>query len=189
MNIAISPGEKYCPKCKSVRLKSEFQNNITAPEGIEPWCRECKNKDYISRRDKRKAEGLCHCGRKVETGKTCETCKARCRNWIKDNKEYLLIRRKEDTKIKREKILNAYGNRCICCDETIQAFLELDHIEGGGNAHRRKILKEEGKQFYDWIIKNNYPSGFQLLCSNCNACKWRYGKCAHELMKPVEIAK
>jgi hypothetical protein len=42
--------------------------------------------------------------------------------------------------------------------------LQLDHVNGGG----RKHLKRIGVHFYPWIIKNNYPSGFQILCANCN---------------------
>ena len=31
-----------------------------------------------------------------------------------------------------------------------------------------------------WIIKNNFPKGFQILCHNCNSAKAVYGKCPHE---------
>ena len=31
-----------------------------------------------------------------------------------------------------------------------------------------------------WMIKNNFPKGFQVLCHNCNLAKGFYGKCPHE---------
>ena len=31
-----------------------------------------------------------------------------------------------------------------------------------------------------WIKKNNFPKGFQILCHNCNVAKGIYGECPHE---------
>ena len=31
-----------------------------------------------------------------------------------------------------------------------------------------------------WIIENNFPKGFQILCHNCNVAKGLYGECPHE---------
>lgn len=57
---------------------------------------------------------------------------------------------------------------CQNCDEDIIELLTIDHIEGGGNKHR----KETGKaNLYVWLRKNNYPQGFQILCYNCNLVK------------------
>lgn len=59
--------------------------------------------------------------------------------------------------------------RCGCSDMRV---LCIDHIEGGGNAHRRAILKRRGGiPFYRWLKQNGYPSGFQVLCLNCNWIK------------------
>ncbi len=30
----------------------------------------------------------------------------------------------------------------------------------------------DGDNFLAWIIKNNFPKGFQILCHNCNHAKW-----------------
>ena len=37
-----------------------------------------------------------------------------------------------------------------------------------------------GIQFNKWLIKNNFPEGYQILCYNCNTVKARYGQCIHE---------
>lgn len=54
---------------------------------------------------------------------------------------------------------------CELCDEARIGALTVDHIEGGGTAHRRSISK-----IYFWLRKNSYPTGYRVLCSNCN---WR----------------
>ena len=37
--------------------------------------------------------------------------------------------------------------------------------------------------------KNNYPEGFQVLCSNCNFAKGKYGSCPHTWEdKNIELA-
>ena len=78
---------------------------------------------------------------------------------------------------KRSKVLSYYGSICTCCGEDKVAFLGIDHIEGKGNQHRKEI--GGGSRFYNWLIKNNFPAGFQTLCHNCNMAKGFYGACPH----------
>lgn len=63
--------------------------------------------------------------------------------------------------------------KCACCGETEIRFLELDHINGGGNKERKNLFKYYigGKMFYRWLIQNNFPEGYQVLCCNCNNVK------------------
>ncbi len=65
--------------------------------------------------------------------------------------------------------------KCICCGETIYEFLSIDHINGGGNKHRKEIRKNIG----EWLIKNNYPSGYRVLCHNCNSSLGHNHYCPH----------
>jgi hypothetical protein len=86
----------------------------------------------------------------------------------------------------KEKVLNHYsqeGLHCACpggCQETNIKFLCLDHINGGGKQHRIKI-KARGSAFYTWIIKNNFPDGYRVLCHNCNHALGAHGKCPHQV--------
>lgn len=73
-------------------------------------------------------------------------------------------------------VLARYGNKCTCCGETRQEFLAIDHIDGGGNKHRKEL---GNKSFYGWLIKNDYPAGFRVLCHNCNMALGCYGYCPH----------
>lgn len=86
---------------------------------------------------------------------------------------------------RRSIVLKAYGGKCACCTESEPAFLALDHKDGAGNAHRRSLHKN-GKnaggstRIYTWVIRNNFPESFQLLCHNCNFAKSHNpGGCPH----------
>ena len=54
--------------------------------------------------------------------------------------------------------------------------LSIDHLDGGGTAHRKIV----GRNIYYWLIKNAFPKGYQVLCMNCqwikrvekNECQW-----------------
>jgi hypothetical protein len=90
-------------------------------------------------------------------------------------------------------ILIHYGGdppKCACCGETRYEFLSIDHINGGGNEERKKFLTTTGKynprKFYQWLIDNNFPEGFRVLCMNCNFALGHYGYCPHS-GKTVQI--
>ncbi|NIT99611.1 MAG: hypothetical protein GWN01_01300 [Nitrosopumilaceae archaeon] len=78
------------------------------------------------------------------------------------------------------KILDHYGRKCNCekCNETNIKMLTLDHIYNDGHEHR-KIIKGQTIGIYKDVVKNNFPSNFQILCHNCNWGKARYGICPH----------
>jgi hypothetical protein len=74
---------------------------------------------------------------------------------------------------------------CECCHEKHLAFLSLDHIGGGGNAHKKR-LGIGGSEFYKWIKKQGYPAGYRVLCMNCNWGEYKcrkQGGCPHKRMK------
>jgi hypothetical protein len=54
--------------------------------------------------------------------------------------------------------------KCAVCGDRHYEFLEIDHINGGGKEHKRKI----NSTIFQWVRQNNYPDGYQVLCSNCN---------------------
>lgn len=80
-------------------------------------------------------------------------------------------------------VINHYGAKCSCtgCIESNPAFLTLDHINNDGATHRKSLGLSSGVNFYRWVIANNFPSGLQTLCMNCNWGKNRNGGiCPHE---------
>jgi hypothetical protein len=56
------------------------------------------------------------------------------------------------------------------CQVVDPDMLTIDHIENNGAAHRKEIHggNKAGHNTYQWLIKNDFPSGFQTLCFNHN---------------------
>lgn len=74
----------------------------------------------------------------------------------------------------RKLVMNHYSNgiiKCKECGESRLLALTIDHIEGNGNEHRKQLKNQGGFAFYKWLIDNNYPDGYQVLCFNCNIIK------------------
>ena len=82
----------------------------------------------------------------------------------------------------RQLVYEAYGNRCACCGETTYDFLTIDHKNNDGwIARKKKLHPTDTASFHRWLVRNNFPDSFQLLCMNCNFGKARNGGvCPHE---------
>jgi len=119
----------------------------------------------------------------------------------KHNAEYLKARRESPEFIRSERkrgreywqalrreVMGAYGGSvCACCGETEEQFLTIDHVFNDGAKHRRQIGYKDGNgkgsssATLRWLKTHNYPSGFQVLCMNCNLGKQRNGGiCPHK---------
>jgi hypothetical protein len=59
-----------------------------------------------------------------------------------------------------------YGQQCELCQESSPEFLTVDHMNGNGNKHRKTI-----RCICEWLILNQFPNGFRILCQNCNLAK------------------
>lgn len=108
-------------------------------------------------------------------------------NYYIKNKEEILARHKRRKREIKEEVFKAYGGAfCSCCGETIVEFLTIDHINGNGAEHRKELGKSyTGTRFYYWLMRKNYPPGFQVLCFNCNCAKSILGYCPHKGEKSV----
>lgn len=99
----------------------------------------------------------------------------------KERSEYYKIRARIRDKKLKMMIITHYTKgkmRCQCskCDVKELGFLTVDHINNDGTEHRKKL---KNYNIYKWIVDNNYPNMFQILCYNCNLTKGHYGKCSH----------
>lgn len=91
-----------------------------------------------------------------------------------------LIREKRYKMKNKLIVLTHYGGnppKCACCGETHIEFLTIDHINGGGCKHRKQIGTNNINR---WLIKNNFPEGYRVLCMNCNTSRGFYGYCPHQ---------
>ena len=86
----------------------------------------------------------------------------------------------------KKKIYEVLGNKCNCCGESNEKFLQIDHVNNDGAADRLNFSNKKAyssKKFYCWIIKQGIPKDrYQLLCANCNYGKARNGGiCPHKM--------
>lgn len=69
-------------------------------------------------------------------------------------------------------ILSYYSSgiiKCDLCPETRFGALTIDHIDGDGSNHRKSFKGAgSGTNFYLWLKNNKYPTGYRVLCCNCN---------------------
>lgn len=140
-----------CSKCR--------RPNPTPDKSRCPACAAYGNKITKKFRHGQRGNGLCYdCPQPVAPGRTrCQTCldKSKVRNKVMCDR------------IKLE-ALNAYGGPfCACCEETIMDMLTLDHIAQDGAADRRENGCS-GTGFYYRLKKAGWPTGFRVLCRNCN---------------------
>lgn len=104
------------------------------------------------------------------------------------NRETRIAAQKARQLAVRHETIEAYGGKCVCCDETMQEFLTIDHIRGDGTQHRREENLHGGATMYRWLRKYGFPKdNFQLLCFNCNHAKHIYGTCPHQTVKLVVV--
>lgn len=151
---------------------------------------------YVRRRRQEwKALGLCVvCGseplKTVSHGVRCLMAKrayrstdkakdtARAYKRLPKSKAYDSKYKKCDTKKVKLAAFLAYGGvGCVCCGESTSEFLSIDHISGWRNMSQ---APRGGGKLYRWLRRNKYPSGFQVLCFNCNFAKGHFGQCPHK---------
>lgn len=172
----------YCGTCQQLSRdyrKSQHQINIRnnmcitcgkkqPPIGLYT-CDDCSNRataSTLKRYNTNKSNNVCPmCGGELSDRFRCNTCHT---NHLKNSiKQWHILRRK---------VLAHYGNQCMCCGEKTYEFLEIDHINGGGEKHRKEI----GSHIVEWAIKNNFPANLRILCANCNRSLGKFGVCSHK---------
>lgn len=105
-------------------------------------------------------------------------------NKLQYNREYHRTHREEQNKrgkaylrrynrLCKHKVMAHYSEasepQCARCGIADLDVLCIDHINGGGKQHRKEV--GHGILFYRWLVKNDYPLGYQVLCFNCNMKK------------------
>jgi hypothetical protein len=78
----------------------------------------------------------------------------------------------------RDAVFSHYGRCCACCGST--ADLTIDHVDGTGTQHREELYGNAhcgGVHFYKWLVEQDFPGGYQVLCRSCNSSKRRGAQC------------
>ena len=67
-------------------------------------------------------------------------------------------------------VISHYSPNLVCqwpgCECTDLRALSVDHIDGNGATHRREMNLKGGIVFYRYLVKANFPEGYQILCMN-----------------------
>jgi hypothetical protein len=114
---------------------------------------------------------------KKRAGDEAKKYKKYMREYYQTHPEYRIEtkeRNKKNISEKRLLVLTYYSDGKLCCakcgyNADLKALV-LDHINNDGYKHR--INKSwGGSSIWYFIIKNNFPEGFQVLCCNCNWIK------------------
>ena len=148
------------------KLKEYKRNYVKKRRKEDP---EFKKKNYASRDKWRKENYAQYQKSKVD--------------WNMNNKERVKQKQREKNHENRLKIIDFYskGTRsCSCCGEKELTFLTIDHIDGGGTQHRKEV---PASNLSRWLIKNNFPEGYDILCFNCNCGRYKNGGiCPHQVI-------
>lgn len=185
---------KRCPRCETEKDDSEFYRNPKTGK-LHAFCRPCKREWETERRVLHREEYRANS--KAYRERHPEKAAESQRKWKSKNKDRvdaiydkwaetnrLEYEAKRRAKV-RDEVFQAYGGfRCVCCGEDEPIFLTIDHINNDGNEHRKELATKIGKggtAFFDWLRRNKFPPGFQVLCRNCNWGKHANGGvCPHQ---------
>jgi hypothetical protein len=165
------PSFKKCKACEVTKPLSEF---YALREGRwDTLCKPCRRP--IAREQRR-----------IQYHDHPEQYRAYVRKYRNNDKEAYKAKDREKHRQKKVKVFEAYGGAvCACCGEQHFSMLTIDHMNNDGAAHRLVIgkgKKNVGSRLYQWLITNKFPSGFQVLCFNCNSSKHiNGGTCEHKL--------
>lgn len=95
------------------------------------------------------------------------------------NRQKLREKSRQERAKLRQEMLDVYGDRCAFCGFNDKRALQLDHIANNGAAERKEAGGGQsfaGWQFYKWLRGQNWSSGYQVLCANCNLLKYAESK-------------
>lgn len=129
------------------------KNNL--PEGFQVLCANCNAK-------KAKEQARANCGNGTPTQKSHYT-------------KYQRL---------RERIFNHYagptGIKCSCCGRDDIDVLCLNRSNAEVSDYYKALGKSMANKFYKIVVRDGFPDGFRILCSNCNQSLGHHGYCPHE---------
>jgi hypothetical protein len=140
-------GGKACPRCRKFQPLSQFPLKRSYVSG-QPYYSECR---------------------------ACLSLASQARYWA----DPVAARRRDRSRNDnlRQEVFSAYGGKCQCCGLADPEFLTIDHVGGGGTAHRREVKNK----VYSFLRRQGYPQGcYRVLCYNCNCAIGLYGYCPHQ---------
>jgi len=191
--------EKRCGRCLETKPVSQFFRSSQSGDGYHWICRNCDN---AGRRQRRHGKSsaipatlgiLKYCSgcnlfreakyfpsRKGKLEPLCRPCKVKVRaHYYREHKTAICSKMRRKSWQARLEMIAAYGGQCQCCGESVPEFLTIDHINGGGKKHRRRMAGTWG--VIRELKRLGWPKvGYRLLCWNCNCAIGAFGVCPHQ---------
>jgi hypothetical protein len=167
---------KRCTKCGEEKILENFPFHHVGHRAA--MCKSCKafyNKKYREKHPEMQRKA-------VSKHASNLTMEQRIRRF-----EQQRVAASQRTKNLKGEAFNHYGGpKCSCCGETGVLFLTIDHMNNDGYEHRKAGIRS-GTTLYRWLRTQGYPTGFQVLCFNCNIGKYLNGGiCPHKEVKEVK---
>lgn len=163
---------KKCYLCKEELPLESFGRNCSKPDGCATECKKCKSKQDKEYRERNKDKVKAH-KHEYYLENRDDIIEKVCL-YAKENRIAHNLRGKKAKEKCKLGVFSAYCDdvvKCKNCTEDDIGILTIDHIDGNGADHRREIQGKNngggGSNFYRWLKKNNYPTGFQVLCFSC----------------------
>ena len=178
---------KPCKICHVVKPLESFPYVAACADHRAHQCKDCLN---ARQREKWASDEAFRRKRCKETSDYNKANREKHRETVKrwreknpEKREALTVKHRVHQIAIRKETLSHYSggqNKCACCGESTIEFLAIDHIHGGGGKHRKESKLTGSNRLANWLKKNNYPSGFRVLCHNCNQAKRQLPKCPHQ---------
>jgi hypothetical protein len=176
MEAHVTEPSKACNLCGKVKPLSEFWRDSRRRDGYRAACRPCeriRNANWMEENREYRAGYA-----QARMPRTRELARQRTAAGTPGTVRKRVSRRATSRKL-REQVLAHYGDKCACCGTRTQ--LGIDHVAGNGAAHRSEILGDSNAggapRFYLWLVRNNFPTGYQVLCQPCNRSKGTGPRC------------
>lgn len=156
---------KECNTCFETKSIELFHKNPSTKDGINTKCKDCV-KEY------RRAYYLKNKHKELSNNKT----------WKTNNPDYMSNyfasdkgkeSRRESRERAKKRVIEHFGGECAECGSDQK--LELDHKNGDGKEHRKKVFgSQKGCDMYKYLVANNMNTDgyiLQLLCYDCHRHK------------------
>ena len=182
---------KVCTKCGLWMVYTKFSKERNRKDGYHSWCKPC-SAIYNSNYRLKNIEKLREHDR-ARWPERREASSVRLKIYRSDNQEILKIKDRHKHLSThwslRLEVLSYYGGLCACCREDNPHFLQIDHLILCGHQHKKALALTGQNSMYRFLKKEGFPSGYRVLCANCNMSYGMYGYCPHtgELAPQVNL--
>jgi 5-methylcytosine-specific restriction endonuclease McrA len=161
----ITVDSKECSRCHEVKPAEGFYRDARMASGLTSTCRACRAEAHARYEVEHREERTRYAAEYREAN--AERVRARDRARYAAVAEQQNAAAAERRRLNRLRAIEIHGGACVQCGSTED--LILDHIEGGGSAHRRS---EHDSTYCLRIVKAGVPDPrLQVLCEPCHKPK------------------